>query len=232
MKYRLLVLLAFVAVVVALLVLYRQYVTVDLLVEQEKNVRQWLQSNPVLGFFAGFLAYLVVCFVPGTTGKSFIIAWLFGFWQGLIQVNIALTIVAMLTFWLSRYVFREAVLSRAGASLLRIDDAIRREGAFYLFTLRVLHSPYSVTNYVMGATSISSFGFWWSTQLGLLPGNIIFIYAGTQIPSIEKISEDGLASFITPGIIAAFVALSVLPLVMRWLVQKYMPGAHKTDLQS
>lgn len=231
MKYRLLALFGFVALVGTLVVLYRNYVTIDLLVEQEKSLRTWLDAHPVLGFLAGFGVYLVVCFVPGTTGKSFVVAWLFGFWQGVIQVNVALTIAAMLTFWLSRYVFREAVLSRSGASLLRIDEAISREGAFYLFSLRVLHSPYSVTNYVMGATSISSFGFWWSTQLGLLPGNIIFIYAGTQIPSIQKISEEGLTSFITPGIIAAFVALSVLPLVMRWAVRKYMPGAEKQNLK-
>lgn len=229
MRRRLLVLLGFILAIGTLLVVYRNHFTIERMIAEEANLRDSIAAHPVLGFFVGFAIYCATCFIPGTTGKSLVLGWLFGFWQSLIQVNLALTLVAMATFGLSRYVFRDAVRSRAGASLLRIDDAIRREGAFYLFALRVLHSPYSVVNYIMGATSITAVGFWWSTQLGLLPGNIVFVYAGTQLPSIKKLSEEGWTSFITPGMLVVFVALSVVPLILRSVVRRMVPGASSSD---
>ncbi len=224
MKYRLFAVLGFFVAVGTLAVVYRNLLTIDRLIAEEENVRNLLADHPVVGFLVGFAVYGAVCFVPGTTGKSLIVGWLFGFWQALVQVNVALTIVAMLTFWLSRYVLRDAVRSRAGARLTRIDEAIQREGAYYLFALRVLHGPYSVINYVMGSTSLRSSSFWWATQLGMLPGNIVFVYTGSQLPSIKQLAEEGLVSMITPGIIVAFVAVSVVPLLMRSVVRRILPG--------
>jgi uncharacterized membrane protein YdjX (TVP38/TMEM64 family) len=135
-------------------------------------------------------------------------------------VNVGLTLAAMMSFLVSRYVCRDLVTARLGAWLERLNVALEREGAGYLFAGRIVHIPFCVTNYMMGPTRIRTSSFWWATQLGLLPGNIIFVYAGAQAPSIEEIAEHGFSSLVSPGLIVALVAMTVVPLLLRSMVRR------------
>jgi uncharacterized membrane protein YdjX (TVP38/TMEM64 family) len=222
MVRRAVILVIFVATLVVLAMLSRRHLSLEAMIEVEARLRTWLGTHQILGFAAGFAIYFAVSLIPGTTGKAIIAAWLYGFWVGLVLVNVGLTLAALVSFWFIRYAVRDLVASRFGPRLARVNKALEHDGPGYLFVARVLHTPFSITNYVMGATRIPSRGFWWSTQLGILPGNLIYVYAGAQAPTLEQIAEHGLSALLSPGLIAAFIAVSVLPLIIRSQVRRMM----------
>jgi len=137
-----------------------------------------------------------------------------------VLVNAGLTIAAMIAFFVARYVVRELVELKLGYYLHRFDAAVERDGGFYLFALRVLHAPYTFLNYSFGATTIRPRTFWWASQLGMLPGNLVFVYAGAQVPSLNELAEKGIWSIVTPDLILAFVLLSIFPFVARLVIRK------------
>jgi len=81
--------------------------------------------------------------VPATAGKALVFGWLFGLWRGFLIINVGLTIAALAMFGLSRYLFRERLRARLGAYLMRLDGLLERDGAFYLFALRMMHAPFT-----------------------------------------------------------------------------------------
>lgn len=192
-----------------------RHFTLDEIAAQESRLRLLLAERPLTSFLAGLLAYTVLSFVPPTTGKSLVFGWLFGLSQGVLMANLGLTIAAVLSFLASRHLFRDALRSRFALYLARLDRAIERDGAYYVFAMRMMHAPYTLTNYVMGTTCLRIRSFWWSTQLGLLPGNFVFVYAGTQLPTVQEAARRGLTSIFSPQLIAAFVLIGVFPLAMR-----------------
>ncbi|MBT8485380.1 MAG: TVP38/TMEM64 family protein [Phycisphaerales bacterium] len=222
MSRRILFFALFVGGLATLYVAARENVSLATLTAKEAALRSALGEYPVRGFAIGFAVYVGVSLVPGTTGKAIVAAWLFGFWAGLLMVNIGLTVAAIGSFSASRYLFHDLVASHWERRLTRVNHALARDGPSYLFAARVLHVPFCVTNYVMGATPIRLRGFWWSTQLGILPGNVIFVYAGSQAPTLETIAEEGFSSILSPGLIIAFIAMSVFPLLVRALVHRVL----------
>ena len=147
-----LVLLVSVALLLTLAWYVNNYASLDVLIEQEQVVRDAIASHPVESFCIGFGIYLVLSLVPGTGGKGVIYGWLFGFWQAVTIVSVGLTIVAMLIFTLSRYLFQEAIERRYTRFLELMNRHLEKEGAFYLLTLRMAHAPYSIVNPVSGAS--------------------------------------------------------------------------------
>lgn len=223
MKRKLWVLAIFVTAVAAGAYVLQRYFTLEAIAAQEARLRALLDARPLASFFAGLLAYTLLSFIPPTTGKSLIFGWLFGLWQGVLMANLGLTTAAVATFLVSRYVLREGLRSRFGLHLARLDKAIERDGAYYVFALRMMHAPYTFTNYAMGTTGLRTRSFWWSTQLGLLPGNFVFIYAGTQLPTLEQAANAGIASVFSPTLIAALVVAGLFPLCVRWILRRYWP---------
>ena len=220
MKRRFMVFAALAAILVFAATLFRRHVTVAVLVAQETRVRWFLVDHPVGAFVIGLIIYMIASLAPGTTGKAIVFGWLFGFGQGVLIVNLGLTAAAMLTFLLSRYLLQDAIQSRFPLQLERLNRALEGDGAFYLFALRMAHFPYTFANYAMGATSLRARSFWWATQLGMLPSNMVFVYAGSQMPTLRHASEQGFAGVFTPGLIAAFVLMGLLPLVVRGIARR------------
>jgi uncharacterized membrane protein YdjX (TVP38/TMEM64 family) len=194
---------------------------VQSIIDHEERLRQFVEQRPMEATLLGFVVHTLLCFVPGAGGKSLIMGWLFGFWSALIQVNIGLTIAAVSTFELSRFLFRDAVRRRLGTRMDRIDQEIAKEGGYFLFVLRLAHGPYTITNYALGATSISVRSFWLATQLGMIPGNILFVYTGSQFPTLKQLSEEGVVSLLTWRVIGAFVLIAILPIVIRRVQKNY-----------
>jgi uncharacterized membrane protein YdjX (TVP38/TMEM64 family) len=201
-------------------VLLREHLTLEELARHEHRLRSALAEHRFAGLAAGLLVYSLVSLIPGTTGKSLVIGWLFGLLQGVLLVNIGLTVAAIASFLLSRYLLRDVLQSKFPVRLQLLDRAIERDGAFYVFALRMLHAPYTVTNYVMGATCISTRSFWWSTQSGMLPGNIVFVYAGTQLPTLSQAAEEGLSGVFSLELIAAFTLVGIFPLIVKWIMHR------------
>jgi uncharacterized membrane protein YdjX (TVP38/TMEM64 family) len=220
-----LVLLATVAAMVTLAWYVNNYASLDTLIEQEQRVRQAISDNPWQSFFIGFGVYFLLSLVPGTGGKGVVWGWLFGFWQGVITVTIGLTLAAMIIFYLSRYLFQEAIERRYTRFLALMNKHLEKEGAFYLLTLRMAHAPYSIVNPVSGASRVRSWTFFWTTAIGLLPANMIWVYVGLRLPSLEELAVVGPEAFIDLPLIVALVGCAFLPPLVRFSIGRFgIPG--------
>ncbi len=194
---------------------FGQEVTLDRLVRREGALRQLVHDVPVSSLAVGFFLYFAASLVPGTSGKSIVYGWLFGFWMALLIVNIALTLAALIAFLAVRHVFHDFVHRKLSVWIQRVNDALRRDGPIYLVTLRLLHAPYSLTNYAAGATAVRARTFWWTTQLGLLPGNIAFVLAGSQLPTLEQLTEQGPWSLVNVPLLVGLSLIALVPVAAR-----------------
>ncbi|MFP6765908.1 MAG: TVP38/TMEM64 family protein, partial [Planctomycetaceae bacterium] len=122
-----------------------------------------------------------------------VIGWFFGFWWALFVVSFASTTGATLAFLLSRYFLRETIQTRFAGQLAKMNEALDREGVFYLFTLRLIPVvPFFVLNAVMGLTRIRTRTYWWVSQFGMLAGTSVYVYAGATLPSLHQITDPSL----------------------------------------
>ncbi|WP_245964438.1 TVP38/TMEM64 family protein [Sphingorhabdus wooponensis] len=173
-------------------------------------------ANPVLYTTGFFILYVAVTglSIPGAAIMTLIAGALFGVLVGTLLVSFASTIGATLAFLSARFVLRDWVQGKFGERLRAIDEGLEKDGAFYLFTLRLIPVfPFFVINLLMGLTRIKTRTFFWVSQLGMLPATIVFVNAGTQISYIE--STSGLLS---PTLIASFVALALFPWAAKGIV--------------
>ena len=173
-------------------------------------------ANPVLYISGFFLLYVAVTglSIPGAAIMTLIAGALFGVLIGTIIVSFASTMGATLAFLSARFVLRDWVQGKFGERLRAIDDGLEKDGAFYLFTLRLIPVfPFFVINLLMGLTRIKTRTFFWVSQLGMLPATIVFVNAGTQISRIES-----TAGLLSPTLIASFVALALFPWAAKAIV--------------
>jgi uncharacterized membrane protein YdjX (TVP38/TMEM64 family) len=173
-------------------------------------------SNPILYIAGFFILYVAVTglSIPGAAFMSLVAGALFGVLVGTIIVSFASTLGATLAFLSARFVLRDWVQGKFGERLRAVDEGLEKDGAFYLFTLRLIPVfPFFVINLLMGLTRIKTRTFFWVSQLGMLPATIVFVNAGTQISRIE--STSGLLS---PTLIASFVALALFPWAAKAIV--------------
>jgi uncharacterized membrane protein YdjX (TVP38/TMEM64 family) len=193
------------------------YTSIEMLVESDATLRQAIRSRPVISCVIGFLAYVLVSLIPGTAGKSIILGWFFGLLAGVVIVNGALVLAAIITFVVVRTSFRELVRSRLGKQLKPFRDRMAHDGAFYLITLRMAHAPFTFMNYTVAAgTDVRLRTFWWTTQLGLLPGNIVFVFAGTRLPTLQELIQSGPLGVLDVPMLLALLSTVFVP----WMVRK------------
>jgi uncharacterized membrane protein YdjX (TVP38/TMEM64 family) len=197
------------------------YISLDELVDQENRLRAAIAANPWRSFVIGFCIYTVLALVPGTGGKAIAYGWLFGFWQAVTIVTVGLTIAAMAIFFLSRYLIRESIERRYTDFLTLMNKHLEKEGAFYLVTLRMIHAPFSIVNPVSGASRVQTWIFFWTTVVGLLPANAIWVYVGIRLPSLRELASSGPESLIDLPLIGALVVCGTLPFLIRWLVSQF-----------
>lgn len=207
---------------------FRDHLNLSNLADSEGQLRGYQQQNPLLVYVVAFLIYTLAtgASLPGAAALTLVSAWYFGFWRGLVFVSFASTTGATLAFLISRHVFRTSLMRKFESRLRAFDKALAKEGPFYLFTLRLIPAvPFFVINAVMGLTQMPVRVFWWVSQLGMLPGTAVYVYAGSQFPNLKTLSEQGATGILSPGLIAAFVALGLFPLVVRKAMARLRPSA-------
>jgi uncharacterized membrane protein YdjX (TVP38/TMEM64 family) len=197
------------------------------LAQREQALRSYAEAHPALSLGIAFAVYVAVTglSLPGAAALTLLYGWLFGFGRALVLVSFASTSGATLAFLLSRFVLGGAIQARFGDRLQTFNAAIEREGAFYLFTLRLIPQvPFFIINVVMGLTKIRLSTFWWVSQLGMLPGTCVYVLAGSRLPGLAKVAAEGISSVIDFNLILAITALGVFPilakLALNWLRPK------------
>jgi len=199
------------------------------LAQQEIRVRDYIALNPWTAFIVGFGIYAGLSLVPGTGGKGIVYGWLFGFWQAVTIVTVGLTLAAVVIFSLSRYLFRESIERRYTNPVALMNKHLAREGAFYLLALRMAHAPYSIVNPICGASRVSVWTFCWTTAVGLLPANTIWVYVGVRLPSLGELASSGPGSFIDLPLILAMVGCAALAPLIRWMLGHFGILAFRTS---
>ncbi|MCA3252590.1 MAG: FAD-dependent oxidoreductase [Pseudomonadota bacterium] len=165
----------------------------------------------VLGAYA--LAYVAVFALALPVGAvmTLIGGALFGWVVGTVVVSFASSIGALLAFLAARFLLADGVRARFGPRLAEVDKGIARDGAFYLFTLRLIPAiPPAAINLLFGLTRMRPWTFYWVSQLGMLAATVVYVNAGTQLARI-----DSLAGILSPALVGSFVLLGVFPLAAR-----------------
>ncbi|MCA9223815.1 MAG: TVP38/TMEM64 family protein [Planctomycetales bacterium] len=234
---RLLVLGIVLVVAAAVYWAFGDSLTLSALAERETQLRDWRTQHPVAVYAVAALVYVMVTglSLPGATVLTLLYGWYFGLPRGVVLVSFASTAGATVAFLVSRFLFREAIERRFHERLQRFDAAWQSEGPFFLFALRLVPAvPFFVINAVMGLTSIRARTFWWVSQLGMLPGTIVYVYAGSSVPSLRTLADDGIGAVFSPTqltrLVLAFALLGLLPLAARWTLKWF--GRSPTGAQS
>lgn len=210
-------LILLVAIVVAVALFFvldlGRYLDLAYLKSQRQALDAWYQDNPLLVGGGYFVVYVAVTglSLPGAAILTLFGGALFGLATAVLLVSFASSIGATAAFLVSRYLLREAVQNKFGGKLGAINAGVEKDGAFYLFALRLVPAfPFFVINLLMGLTPIKTWTFYWVSQLGMLAGTVVYVYAGTQLGQIQSL--DGILS---PQLIFAFALLGVFPLIAR-----------------
>jgi uncharacterized membrane protein YdjX (TVP38/TMEM64 family) len=201
----------------------------EALVAQEIRLRDWIDSNPVWAFAIGLGVYTAASFVPGTGGKAIAVGWLYGFWRGVLLVEVALSTAALGSFLFSRFLLRDAIRRRYVSFVERLDDNLLKRPALYVLMLRLAHVPYTVVNYTLGATKIPVRTFLWTTALGLLPGTMVFVFAGLRLPTLAELIQEGAWGLLDPWLIAALALSAVLAPLVHLIADRWKQSVSAAD---
>ncbi|MGZ8907816.1 MAG: FAD-dependent oxidoreductase [Methylobacter sp.] len=213
------VLLAVITALIAAFFIFdlQSYLTLESLKAQQAAIETYRSSHPGLAVAMYALIYIAVTglSLPGATILTLAGGAVFGLLWGTLIVSFVSTIGATLAFLAARFLFRDAVKSRFGDRLNAINKGIDRDGALYLFTLRLVPIfPFFVINLVMGLTTLKTKTFYWVSQLGMLAGTVVYVNAGTQLGKLESLS--GILSL---GLIGSFALLGIFPLLANKVVE-------------
>ena len=216
-KSRVVLLIVLVALIAAFFAFdLKQYFSLDFFKLQQAAIDAYFQAHPLQTAGIYFAIYVAVTglSLPGATLMTLVGGAIFGLLWGTVIISFAASIGATLAFLASRFLFRDALQKKFGDKLAAINRGVEKEGAFYLFALRLVPAfPFFVINLVMGLTPMKARTYYWVSQLGMLLGTIVYVNAGTQIAQIDSLA--GLAS---PGLIGSFVLLGLFPLVAKRFV--------------
>ena len=185
--------------------------------ENLDGVIESYQTKPfkTLALFVGLYILLTSLSIPGSIVLTLLSGAIFGVVYGTLIVTLSGTIGATIAFFMSRYLFRDAVLGRFAEKYKVMDKKFKEHGKGYLFSLRLLPaSPFVVINLLMGLTSIKTWTYFWVTFTGMLPGGLIYVYAGRKISEINSPGD-----ILTWPLILLLTALGILPLGFKYASQ-------------
>ncbi|EGQ9972820.1 TVP38/TMEM64 family protein [Vibrio vulnificus] len=210
-----------IATIILLAVNFSQYLTLDNAKAQQLALNSFIEENFLFASISYFVIYvgLTAFSVPGATVVTLLGAALFGFWYSLLLVSFASSIGATIAFLSSRYLLKDWVQARFGDKLSAINQGVEKDGAFYLFSLRLIPVfPFFLINLLMGLTPISIGRYYLTSQIGMLPGTAVYLNAGTQLADINSLS-----GILSPTVLASFALLGVFPIAVKWIMSKFRP---------
>jgi len=193
------------------------YLTIEYLKETKDAIIATYLERPMTVTFAYMGIYIAATAlsVPGAVILTLAGAAIFGLVKGTIIISFASTIGATIACFVARFLFRDWVKAKLGRHLAKIDQGLKSEGILYLFTLRLVPIfPFWMINLAMGLTNIPLRTFYWVSQLGMLPGTIVYVNAGTELGKIKSAGD-----IMSPRVLLAFALLGLFPFMARWIVK-------------
>ncbi|HQC98406.1 MAG TPA: FAD-dependent oxidoreductase, partial [Aquabacterium sp.] len=196
--------------------------TLDNLKASRDALQAQVQAQPLATatvFFAVYVAAAALS-IPGALILTLAAGAMFGLGWGLLLVSFASSLGALLAFLAARYLLRDGIQARFGKSLAPINDGVRKDGTFYLLTLRLVPVfPFWLINLLMGLTPMGAGRFYLVSQLGMLAGTAVYVNAGTQLAAIQSPGD-----ILSPGLLGSFVLLGLFPLLAKagvgWLERR------------
>ena len=195
---------------------FQKYLTIDYLKAQQLAFENYYARHTGFTITAYMIIYVVVTALslPGATVMTLAGGALFGLWLGFLLISFASTIGATLAFLAARFLLRDFVQRKFGDKLTAINAGVEKEGAFYLFTLRLIPIfPFFIINLVMGLTPIRTATYYIVSQIGMLAGTFVYVNAGTQLGRI-----DSLKGILSPGLLFSFALLGIFPIAAKKLI--------------
>jgi uncharacterized membrane protein YdjX (TVP38/TMEM64 family) len=196
-----------------------QYLSLDYIKSSQERFHALYQSHRfvVIAAYMGVYIAVTALSLPGAAVMTLAGGGLFGLVVGAVAVSFASTIGATLACFVSRFLLREWVQTKFGDKLKTINDGIEKEGAFYLFSLRLVPIfPFFVINLLMGLTRMRLFTFFWVSQIGMLAGTMVYVNAGKELAQI-----DSLSGILSPGVLISFTILGLFPIAVKKLLALY-----------
>jgi uncharacterized membrane protein YdjX (TVP38/TMEM64 family) len=190
-----------------------QYLTLEFLKQSHERFATLYAAKPfsVIAVYMFIYILATALSLPGAVVMTLAGGALFGLVVGTVVISFASTVGATLACLVSRFLLRDWVQKRFGDRLAAINTGVEREGAFYLFTMRLVPAfPFFLINLAMGITRISLFRYYWVSQLGMLPGTIVYVNAGKELAKIDSVS-----GILSPGLVASFVLLGLFPITVK-----------------
>lgn len=216
-SHQLIILALIVALVMAFFVSgANDYLTLDVMQAEQTRFHAWMMRDPVAvvgGFFLIYVAMAALS-LPGAALMTLLSGALFGLGWGLVLVSFASAIGATLAALIARTLLRTPLERRYARQLERINAGILREGALYLFTLRLIPLfPFFVINLVVGLTRIRLTTFYWVSQLGMLPGTVVFVNAGSELAALESLGD-----ILSPSLLLSFALIGLFPWLAKGII--------------
>lgn len=203
-----------------------QYLTLSYLKESLDKFKALYENHRLMVIAGYFILYVLTTSLslPGASPLGIAGGALFGFWTATLVVSFASTIGATLACFVSRFLLRDWIQDKFGDKIAKVNEGIEKEGAFYLFTLRLIPLfPFWMINLVMGVKKMSLFKFYWVSQIGMLPGTMVFVNAGKELAKIESVK-----GIFSPSLIISFALIGIFPIAVKKLVAFYKKRKEKT----
>lgn len=196
-----------------------KYLTLSYIKESQARFETIYAENPVRVISTYAIIYVLVTSLslPGAAVLTITGGALFGLLAGTVVVSFASTIGATLACIVSRFLLRDWVQSKFGERIKKVNDGVDQEGPFYLFTVRLMPVfPFWMVNILLGLTKMPLRTFYWVSQVGMLPGTVVYVNAGKELAQIES-----LRGILSPGLIISFVLLGIFPITTKKLIALY-----------
>jgi len=203
-----------------------QYLTLSYLKESLDKLKALYENHRLMVIAGYFIVYVLTTSlsIPGASPLSIAGGALFGFWVTTLVVSFASTIGATLACFVSRSLLRDWIQNKFADKIAKVNEGIEKEGAFYLFPQRLIPVfPFWMINLVMGLTKMSLFKFYWVSQIGMLPGTMVYVNAGKELAKIESIK-----GILSPSLIISFALIGIFPITVKKLVALYRSRMKKT----